>query len=179
MQHDRSVTWRDSSCVIRIQMCLRSSFAAFLLALTAGGALNAQTPALETVSIIHVTVVDIASGRKLPDQTVLLQSERILSVSAFDSSNPPQGRVIDAHGRFLIPGLWDMHAHIQDLEDLPLYVANGVTGVRLMFGSKHTPSLRAKIASAPPSFCSPPIPSPTFTTPLRFKPCGSAENISI
>ena len=149
MQHDRSVTWRDSSCVIRIQMCLRSSFAAFLLALTAGGALNAQTPALETVSIIHVTVVDIASGRKLPDQTVLLQSERILSVSAFDSSNPPQGRVIDAHGGFLIPGLWDMHAHIQDLEDLPLYVANGVTGVRLMFGSKHTPSLRAKIASAP------------------------------
>ena len=128
---------------------LRSSFAAFVLALTAGGALNAQTPALETVSIIHATVVDIASGKKLPDQTVLLQSERILSVSAFDSSNPPQGRVIDAHGGFLIPGLWDMHVHIQDLEDLPLYVANGVTGVRLMFGSKHTPSLRAKIASAP------------------------------
>src|SRR5439155_13674816 len=112
------------------------------------------------------------------DQTVLLQCERILSVSAFDSSNPPQGRVIDAHGGFLIPGLWDMHAHIQDLEDLPLYVANGVTGVRLMFGSKHTPSLRAKIASAPTSFSSPPILSPTFTTPLRFKPCGSAESTS-
>jgi len=47
-----------------------------------------------------------------------------------------------------------------------------------MFGSKHTPSLRAKIASALTSFCSPPIPSPTFTTPLRFKPCGSAENTS-
>jgi hypothetical protein len=39
-----------------------------------------------------------------------------------------------------------MHVHIQDLEDLPLYIANGVTGVRLMFGSKHTPSLLAKVA---------------------------------
>ena len=94
-----------SSCVIRIQMCLRSSFAAFLLGLTAGGAVNAQTPAQETVSIIHVTVVDVASGKKLPAQIVVLESDRILSVTAFDSANPPQGRVIDAYGGFLIPGL--------------------------------------------------------------------------
>src|SRR5258708_12659702 len=146
MQHDRSVTWRDSSCVIRIQMCLRSSFAAFVLALTAGGALNAQTPALETVSIIHVTVVDIASGKKLPDQTVLLQSERILSGSAFDSSNPPQGRVIDAHGGFLIPGLWAMHVHIHDLEDFPLSLTTPLTPVPLMSASKPTPTPRPKLA---------------------------------
>src|SRR6266566_5956333 len=101
MQHDRSVTWRDSSCVIRIQMCLRSSFASFVLALTAGSALNAQTPALETVSIIHVTVVDVAGGKKLPAQIVVLESNRILSVTAFDSANPPRGRVIDDHGGFL------------------------------------------------------------------------------
>jgi len=86
-------------------MCLRSSFAAFLLGLTAGGALNAQTPAQETVSIIHVTVVDVASGKKLPAQIVALESDRILSVTVFDSANPPQGRVIDAYGGFLIPGL--------------------------------------------------------------------------
>jgi len=127
---------------------LRSLSVALALALAAGCALNAQTPAPETTSITHVTVVDVASGKKLPDQTVLIQGERILSVAAFDSANQPQGRVIDAHGNFLIPGLWDMHVHIQDLEDLPLYVANGVTGVRLMFGSKHTPSLRAKLATA-------------------------------
>jgi hypothetical protein len=101
------------------------------------------------MSITHVTVMDVATGKKMPDQTVVLQGDRILSVAAFDSAGPPQGRVIDAHGNFLIPGLWDMHVHIQDLEDLPLYIANGVTGVRLMFGSKHTPSLRAKIASTP------------------------------
>src|SRR5271168_498709 len=111
--------------------------------------LHAQTSAPEIVSITHMTVVDVASGKELPDQTVVVQGERIVSVAAFDPVNPQQGQVIDAHGGFLIPGLWDMHVHIQDLEDLPLYIANGVTGVRLMFGSKHTPSLRAKLATAP------------------------------
>jgi hypothetical protein len=135
--------------VIGLQMFLRSLFAALALALTTGGALVAQTPPRDATSITHVTVIDVAAGKKLPEQTVILQGDRILSVAAFDSASPPQGRVIDARGKFLIPGFWDMHVHIQDLEDLPLYIANGVTGVRLMFGSKHTPSLRAKIASAP------------------------------
>jgi hypothetical protein len=130
-------------------MLLRFLSSALALTLTAGGALVAQTPSQETTSIIHVTVIDVATGKKLPDQTVVLQGDRILSVAAFDLASPPPGRVTDAHGNFLIPGLWDMHVHIQDLEDLPLYIANGVTGVRLMFGSKHTPSLRAKIASVP------------------------------
>jgi hypothetical protein len=123
--------------------------AVFAMAFSPGCALFAQTPPQDTTSITHVTVVDVTTGKKLQDQTVVLQGERILSVAAFDSANPPQGRVVDAHGNFLIPGLWDMHVHIQDLEDLPLYIANGVTGVRLMFGSKHTPSLRAKLATAP------------------------------
>jgi hypothetical protein len=135
--------------VIEMQMYLRSFYVAFALALSAGGALAAQTQPQETTSIAHVTVLDVATGKELPEQTVVLQGDRIVSVAAWDSANPPQGRVIDAHGSFLIPGLWDMHVHIQDLEDLPLYIANGVTGVRLMFGSKHTPSLRAKLATAP------------------------------
>jgi hypothetical protein len=128
-------------------MLLRSLFTALALILSGGCAVIAQTHPQNTTSITHVTVVDVASGKEMPDQTVVLQGERILSVVAFDSANPPQGQVIDAHSKFLIPGLWDMHVHIQDLEDLPLYIANGVTGVRLMFGSKHTPSLRAKIAA--------------------------------
>jgi hypothetical protein len=132
-----------------MQMFLRSLFLLFTLALTTACLVVAQAPPQETTSIIHVTVIDVASGKKLPDQTVVLRGDRILSVAAFDSTNPPPGHVIDAHGNFLIPGLWDMHVHIQDLEDLPLYIASGVTGVRLMFGSKHTPSLRAKIASVP------------------------------
>ena len=130
-------------------MLLRLLSTAIALALAAGSALLAQVQTPATTSITHVTVIDVATGKKMPDQTVVLQGDRILSVSAFDPASTPQGRVIDVQGNFLIPGLWDMHVHIQDLEDLPLYIANGVTGVRLMFGSKHTPSLRAKVASAP------------------------------
>lgn len=131
-----------------MQMFLRSLVVLFTMALAAACPVFAQAPQ-ETTSIIHVTVVDVASGKELPDQTVVLRGDRIISVGVFDPANPLPGHVIDAHGNFLIPGLWDMHVHIQDLEDLPLYIANGVTGVRLMFGSKHTPSLRAKIASVP------------------------------
>ena len=121
---------------------------ALALTLTPGCALVAKSQTSEATSIIHATIVDVAAGKDLPDQTVVIEGNRILAVAAFDSAKAPQGRVIDAHGGFLIPGLWDMHVHIQDLEDLPLYIANGVTGVRLMFGSKHTPSLRAKLAGA-------------------------------
>src|SRR5206468_2688762 len=48
---------------------------------------------------------------------------------------PKNARVVDATGKFLIPGLWDMHVHWgRDKEYLPLFIANGVTGIRLMAG---------------------------------------------
>jgi len=128
----------------------RSLPAALALALIASCPLAGQTPPQETTSIIHTTVIDMADGSKLPDRTVVLQGHRIISVAA-GAATVPQGHVIDAHGGFLIPGLWDMHVHIQDLEDLPLYIANGVTGVRLMFGAKDTRELRTKLTTAPVS----------------------------
>jgi hypothetical protein len=121
----------------------------FALALLfASSPLSAQTSPQETSSITHVTVADVATGKKLADQTVILQGDRILSVSLADPATAPQGGIIDAHGGLLIPGLWDMHVHIQDLEDLPLYIANGVVGVRLMFGARDTRELRAKLSTA-------------------------------
>jgi len=132
-------------------MRLRVLPAALPLSLLASLPLVAQTSPQETTSIAHVTVIDVATGKELPDQTVVLRSDRILSIAGSDPANPPQGRVVDTHGGFLIPGLWDMHVHIQDLEDLPLYIANGVTGVRMMFGAKDARELRAKLAAAPVS----------------------------
>jgi hypothetical protein len=129
-------------------MHARALPAIFALALFASSQLSAQTSPQETSSITHVTVVDVATGKKLADQTVVLQGDRILSVSPADPATAPQGRIIDAYGGFLIPGLWDMHVHIQDLEDLPLYIANGVVGVRLMFGARDTRELRAKLSTA-------------------------------
>lgn len=130
-------------------MYRRALHAVLALAFTASAALLAQTPPPESTSITHVTVIDIATGTKLPDRTVTLRGDRIVSIESADAAAHPQARVIDAHGGFLIPGLWDMHVHIQDLEDLPLYIANGVTGVRMMFGAKNTKELRGKLASAP------------------------------
>jgi hypothetical protein len=130
-------------------MRLRVLPAALALSLIASLPLVAQTSPQETTSITHVTVIDVATGKELPDQTVVLRSDRILSIAGSDPGNPPQGRLVDTHGGFLIPGLWDMHVHIQDLEDLPLYIANGVTGVRVMFGAKDARELRAKFATAP------------------------------
>jgi imidazolonepropionase-like amidohydrolase len=130
-------------------MRLRALFVILVLGLVPVRSAVAQSPSPEITSITHVTVIDVAAGTKLPDRTVILQGERIVSVAAAVSASAPRGHVIDAHGGFLIPGLWDMHVHIQDLEDLPLYIANGVTGVRLMFGSKNPKELRARLATAP------------------------------
>ena len=138
---------------LKTGMSLRTLLAAIALALFAEVLHAAQNPApadSNTITIVHVTVVDVATGKESPDQTVVLQGDHIVSVAAFDANAAlPQGHVLDARGAFLIPGLWDMHVHIQDLEDLPLYIANGVTGVRLMFGVKNSNDLRARLAKEP------------------------------
>ena len=135
-------------------MSLRTLPAAIALVLSAATLHSVESSASatnsDTTAIVHVTVVDVATGKESPDQTVVLQGDQVVSVSAFDATAaPPQGRILDAHGAFLIPGLWDMHVHLQDLEDLPLYIANGVTGVRLMFGVKKSTELRARLAKEP------------------------------
>jgi imidazolonepropionase-like amidohydrolase len=91
---------------------------------------NAQTP---TLALMGVSVVDVIDGRILPNRTVVITGATINTVT--EASTPPAGaRVVDGRGKFLIPGLWDMHAHMEAAGEswLPLYVANGVTGIRDM-----------------------------------------------
>jgi len=131
---------------------LRCGVLSFLF-LVGSPAIQGQVRDPEPLTISHVTVIDVATGTEFKDQNVVLQGGRILSAGPATPSTPdtqpPAGRTIDGHGGFLIPGLWDMHVHIQDLADLPLYVANGVTGVRMMSGEKDTKARRAELASAP------------------------------
>ena len=95
-----------------------------------------------TVAITRVSVIDGTSPAPRTNQTVVIQGNRIVSVGAAGSIKVPAGaRVIAAQGKFLVPGFWDMHVHTaitggRDL--LPLYVANGVTGVRDMAGDWDT-----------------------------------------
>jgi len=89
------------------------------------------------------TVIDVDSGRAQPGLTVVIEGDRIAEVARRPALRIPAGaRVVDAKGKFLIPGLWDMHVHTafgdwfpgaRDIA-LPLFVANGVTGVRDMGG---------------------------------------------
>jgi imidazolonepropionase-like amidohydrolase len=93
-------------------------------------------PCADVVAITHATVVDVETGALLPDRTVLIRAGRIEAVApAAELSPPADADVLDATGRYLIPGLWDMHVHWYTPTELPLFLANGVTGVRQMFGS--------------------------------------------
>jgi imidazolonepropionase-like amidohydrolase len=108
-------------------------------ALLAGAAgVDAQpAPRRDPVAAItRVAVVDVERGRVLPDHTVLVRDGRIVDVGPAERTRVPDGaRIIDGRGRWLIPGLWDMHTHTVGAQSellLPVYVAYGVTGVRDM-----------------------------------------------
>jgi hypothetical protein len=65
--------------------------------------------------------------------TVVITNNKITAISKKVKA-PQNATVIDAKGKFLIPGLWDMHVHIRETESIsfPLFIANGVTGIREM-----------------------------------------------
>lgn len=87
-------------------------------------------PATRQVAFTHVRVVDPRRG-VIPDATVLLDGDRITGVgSSAEVKIPPGARRIDGAGRSLVPGLWDMHAHLREPEQGPAYLAAGVTSVR-------------------------------------------------
>jgi imidazolonepropionase-like amidohydrolase len=85
-----------------------------------------------------VNIVDGTSTDVRPDRTVIVRGNRIELEGPASSTRAPAGaRVIDGRGKYLIPGLWDVHVHtVVPAGDqvLPLYVANGVTGIRDMAG---------------------------------------------
>ena len=89
----------------------------------------------------HVNVIDATGSPVRPDMTVVVEGQRIVNLGkSGDVQIPKSAKIVDAAGKFLIPGLWDMHVHtifgdwIPKDENiiLPLFVANGVTGVRDM-----------------------------------------------
>ena len=92
---------------------------------------------LTPVVLEHVTIVDTATGASRADMTVTISGSRISDIGKTGARSTPSGaQVIDASGKFLIPGLWDMHVHVLSPHRidtfLPLLIANGVTGVRDM-----------------------------------------------
>src|SRR5215469_3853762 len=96
------------------------------------------------LAITGVNVVDADSGAVKPDQTIVVTEGKIAAIVPSAEYRPAPGtRVVEARGKFLIPGFWDMHVHIAGLSAdpswskdaiLPLLTAMGITGVRDMGG---------------------------------------------
>ncbi len=113
---------------------------AVTLLVTASGILSrsvqAQQPAAAATSLVFdgVTVVDVEQGRHLTEQRVLISGARIQAVGRRAAIKVPKdARVVDTRGQYLIPGLWDLHTHPRGSAPnifYPLFVANGVTGIR-------------------------------------------------
>jgi imidazolonepropionase-like amidohydrolase len=109
----------------------------------AGVAIAQGQSASAPIVISHVTIINPSNSSVTADTTVVVTGNRISEVSASAQAHPPKNaQVINAQGRYLIPGLWDMHVHSafgdwfpggRDVI-LPLFIANGVTGVRDMGG---------------------------------------------
>jgi hypothetical protein len=91
------------------------------------------TPQTRPLAITRVSVVDVVDGRILQDRTVTIRGRTIASITQ-NTAPPGDAQVVDGQGKFLIPGLWDMHAHMEMTGEswLQLYVANGVIGIRDM-----------------------------------------------
>src|SRR5438445_4674195 len=119
-----------------------SGVIAFCLVLTPlSTAQHKPAPAL--IVITHATVINPGTSSVQANRTVVITGDHITSVSdTAKFQSPGHACVIDGAGQFLIPGLWDMHVHSafgdwfpggRDII-LPLFIANGVTGVRDMGG---------------------------------------------
>src|SRR5688572_21544729 len=110
-----------------------------LLSLFAGTmAAQSNQAGREDLAITGVAVVDVAKSRIVPNQVVLIRGGRVTAVEPSRRARLPAGiRTLDGSNKYLIPGLLDMHAHLilsgkpTEIE-MPLLVANGVTGVRVL-----------------------------------------------
>src|SRR5262245_21404231 len=102
-----------------------------VLPLVALGVARAAEPS--STAFIGVTVIDVTAGKAVPDQTVVVADGKITAVGPAGTVRVPSGATeLKAAGKFLIPGLWDMHTHIADETYCELFLANGITGVREM-----------------------------------------------
>jgi len=104
-----------------------------LVCLLIAGGLSAQAPS--TLVLSGASVVDPATGTIIADQRIIIRGDRIVAVGP-GARAPAGARMIDARGKFVIPGLWDMHVHFMNagVTALPLLLAHGVTSVREMGG---------------------------------------------
>lgn len=142
----------------------RSALLLSALLLAGAADTHAQEP---STAFVGATVLPMDGSPPIVDGTVVVRGDRIASVGPRASTSIDGARVVDVSGRWIVPGLWDMHVHaLYDpaLTDrlLALFVANGVTGIRDMGGRLDVlQDARARIAAgtllAPRIFAAGPV----------------------
>jgi imidazolonepropionase-like amidohydrolase len=130
--------WPAASGLDR-QLSSRAPFVLIVFALYC----SCSSPPPASLAITHVTLIDATGAPPKPDMTVFLADEQIAAIGPSKSVFVPRStKILDATGKFLIPGLVDMHAHLTGAGEptgsrefiLPLLLANGITTVRDMGG---------------------------------------------
>jgi imidazolonepropionase-like amidohydrolase len=139
-------------CVrIRLDLC------AVCVSLWVAGIAQPSLAVEKALVLSHATVIDVADGSVRTDTAIVVTGDRITAIGpSAKAVIPKDALVVDATGKFLIPGLWDMHVHTifgdwlpkNEKVILPLFVANGITGVRDMGGDlEELKAWRAQIAA--------------------------------
>jgi hypothetical protein len=147
-------------CLIRAAVP-RTLLLCLLLCVNASAAVAADPP---TLVIQGGSVFDSLSGTLRPNQTIVIEGATIKAVGTHEHSAafPPHARVLDARGKFIIPGLIDGHvhlaflldiAHVDGAEVLPLYLANGVTALRGVGDRVDAETAVARFAASHPQRC--------------------------
>ena len=127
---------------------------AFVACSALAGTAAAQAPERGSFAFTNVNVVPMDSERVLEDQNVVVEDGRITAMGPAATTGVPEGATpIDGQGRYLIPGLAEMHGHIPftnangEAEDvLMLFLAGGATTVRGMQGHTSQLELRQRVA---------------------------------
>ncbi|MBS1667834.1 MAG: amidohydrolase family protein [Bacteroidetes bacterium] len=97
------------------------------------------------IAIVNTNIIDVENGNVSNNMTILIKGNRIINIgSAKKIKIPKQTKVLDGQGKFVIPGLWDMHAHTSSETNTrrviyPLFIANGITSVRVMSADCYDP----------------------------------------
>ena len=130
----------------------------FLFALIFCFAALATPVSAQTVAFTNVNVIPMDRERVLANQTVIVKNGSITEIGNAKNVKLPNDAVrIDGNGKYLVPGLVDMHTHLlSDSDEFPdsigpdelrVMVANGVTTVRFMIGTPELLSLRSRSAT--------------------------------
>ncbi len=126
--------------VVRVSLNLLSYFLCFATA-----SVSHSQDIDQILLIDNASIVDVIDGKIVPNMSILVRDGKIETIAAAGQLElPGDVTVVDATGKFAIPGLWDMHIHWYDQKTMALFPINGVTGVRVMWGGPMHHAWKAK-----------------------------------